>query len=646
MGLVNRRSQFQWIVLLSAAIVLPTVSLLWFMSRVVINERLVIRQKLGALYEGELKEASAKAKHQLHVQLDALNSTDWLKDPNGLLRRLVLEEQLQGVLIWSSDGSPAFPSAGDPSASNVLSEEQLNAAWQLEFVEQNIEAAAEQYAQLTTSGDPRAAAGQIRCLAKLERWNAAFAIAMANTAPSSASSRLLLLTQLKEAGRLEAHPLTTSLVEQLAADLFKPGAEFLPSAQNLLIARRFLETLQGTELDANDDLSASLKQLIAAESLSLTARDVVSVSDYPVDQIRRINIGAERLYAVRHSTPLNEMLILMDDEGLMSALSGYRDALNNEELQFRIFDAQGRLIGGSAGEDIDAIVSAPLPTGFPEGHIELFFADGDMFNKAASRQITVYIWTGAMVILVILLVGLFAGQAVGRQIRLNKMKNNFIATVSHELKTPLASMRLLVDTLLEKRVRDEAHAEEYLNMIARENERLTRVIENFLSFSRMERNRNAFTMLPTAPTDIVENAVESICTKYKANGCKLEMDLTEDLPEITVDADALVTVLINLLDNACKYTGADKQIRLSLTVDNEEICFAVADNGIGLTRRQIHKIFNHFYQVDSSLARSSEGCGLGLSIVQFIVNAHKGRIDVESRPGEGCTFSVYLPRND
>jgi signal transduction histidine kinase len=269
-----------------------------------------------------------------------------------------------------------------------------------------------------------------------------------------------------------------------------------------------------------------------------------------------------------------------------------------------------------------------------------------MFNKAASRQITVYIWTGAMVILVILLVGLFAGQAVGRQIRLNKMKNNFIATVSHELKTPLASMRLLVDTLLEKRVRDEAHAEEYLNMIARENERLTRVIENFLSFSRMERNRNAFTMLPTAPTDIVENAVESICTKYKANGCKLEMDLTEDLPEITVDADALVTVLINLLDNACKYTGADKQIRLSLTVDNEEICFAVADNGIGLTRRQIHKIFNHFYQVDSSLARSSEGCGLGLSIVQFIVNAHKGRIDVESRPGEGCTFSVYLPRND
>ncbi|MBN2704358.1 MAG: HAMP domain-containing histidine kinase, partial [Pontiellaceae bacterium] len=629
-----------------AAIVLPTVSLLWFMSRVVINERLVIRQKLATLYEGELKEASAQAQHQFLVRLNALNSTDWLQNPNGLLRRLVLEEHFQGVLIWSSDGPPAFPSAGGPSASNVLSDEQLNAAWQLEFVEQDMEAAAERYAQLAASGDPRSAAGQIRCLAKLERWDAAFAAAIANADPSSASTRLLLLTQLKEAGMMEEHPLTTSLVEQLAADLFKPGAEFLPSTQNLLVARRFLETLQGTELDAVEGFSASLKQLIAAESLSLTARDVVSVADYPVDQIRRINSGAERLYAVRHSTPLNEILILMDDEGLMSALSGYRDALADAEVQFRVFDVQGRLIGGDAGEGIDTIVSAPLPTGSPEGHIELFFENGDMFNKAAGRQITVYIWTGAMVILVILLVGIFAGQAVGRQIRLNKMKNNFIATVSHELKTPLASMRLLVDTLLEKRVRDEAHAEEYLNMIARENERLTRVIENFLSFSRMERNRNAFTMLPTAPADIVEDAVESICTKYKANGCKLEMDLAHELPEITVDSDALVTVLINLLDNACKYTGTDKQIRLSLTVENEEVCFAVSDNGIGLTRRQIRKIFNHFYQVDSSLARSSEGCGLGLSIVWFIVNAHKGRIDVESRPGEGSTFSVHLPRND
>ncbi|MBN2686138.1 MAG: GHKL domain-containing protein, partial [Pontiellaceae bacterium] len=628
-----------------AAIVLPTVSLLWFMSRVVINERLVIRQKLETLYEGELKEASAQARHQLHVRLDALNSTDWAQNPNGLLRRLVLKEHFQGVFIWSPDGSPAPPSAGDPSASNVLSEEQLNAAWQLEFVEKDIEAAAERYAQLAESGDPRAAAGQIRCLAQLERWDAAFAAAMENTAPSSASSRLLLLTQLKEAGRLEAHPLTTPLVEQLAADLFKPGAEFLPPAQNLLIARRFLETIEGTELAAATDLSATLKQLIAAEALSLKARDVVSVSDYPLGQIRRINVGAERPYGVHHATPFNELFILMDDEGLMSALAGYREALADAEVQFRVFDAQGRLIGGDAGEDIVAIASAPLPSGFPEGHIELFFADGDMFNKAAGRQITVYIWTGALVILVILLVGVFAGQAVGRQIRLNKMKNNFIATVSHELKTPLASMRLLVDTLLEKRVRDEAHAEEYLNMIARENERLTRVIENFLSFSRMERNRNAFTMLPTAPANIVEDAVESICTKYEANDCKLEMNIADELPEITVDSDALVTVLINLLDNACKYTGADKQIRLWVAVENEEVCFAVSDNGLGLTRRQIRRIFNHFYQVDSSLARSSEGCGLGLSIVQFIVNAHKGRIDVESRPGEGSTFSVRLPIN-
>jgi signal transduction histidine kinase len=204
-------------------------------------------------------------------------------------------------------------------------------------------------------------------------------------------------------------------------------------------------------------------------------------------------------------------------------------------------------------------------------------------------------------------------------------------------------MRLLVDTLLEGRTRDEQHAEQYLQMIARENERLTRMIEHFLSFSRMERNKNAFKMAPTSPEAIVENAIDSVCTKYKARECLLETEVAENLPDISADPDAITTVLINLLDNACKYTDADKRILLSVFAEAGEVCFAVSDNGIGLSRRQIRNIFGSFYQVDNSLARTTEGCGLGLSIVQFIVNAHKGHIDVESEPGQGSTFTVRLP---
>jgi two-component system, OmpR family, phosphate regulon sensor histidine kinase PhoR len=232
---------------------------------------------------------------------------------------------------------------------------------------------------------------------------------------------------------------------------------------------------------------------------------------------------------------------------------------------------------------------------------------------------------------------------VGRQIRLNSMKNDFIATVSHELKTPLSSMRVLVDTLLEGNVRDEAQAKEYLRLAAKENERLSRMIDNFLTFSRMERNKKVFTMTSVSPAAVARDAVECIQTKYTTNHCQFTCNISPGLPEIQADHDAIVTVLVNLLDNACKYSGDDKRIALRVFKAEHDVCFGVSDNGIGLARRHARRIFESFYQVDTSLARKVEGCGLGLSIVKFIVDAHKGSVSVESKLGKGSTFTVRLP---
>jgi len=117
------------------------------------------------------------------------------------------------------------------------------------------------------------------------------------------------------------------------------------------------------------------------------------------------------------------------------------------------------------------------------------------------------------------------------------------------------------------------------------------------------------------------------------------------LPRIRADKDATVTVLLNLLDNAWKYSGDDKQIAIRACLANggQWVCIVVADNGIGLSRRATRKIFNRFYQVDQTLSRSGSGCGLGLSIVKFILDAHGGTIDVTSEPGKGSTFTVRLP---
>ena len=169
------------------------------------------------------------------------------------------------------------------------------------------------------------------------------------------------------------------------------------------------------------------------------------------------------------------------------------------------------------------------------------------------------------------------------------------------------------------------------------------MIDNFLTFSRMERNKVAFTLVEARPAAMANDAIESVKTKFAAHNCSLTVEIAEHLPEIQADHDAMVTVLVNLLDNACKYTTDNKQISLKVFPDAGSVCFAVSDNGIGLARRHIRRIFDRFYQVDSSLARKAEGCGLGLSIVKFIVDAHKGKITVESRPGKGTTFTVRLP---
>jgi two-component system phosphate regulon sensor histidine kinase PhoR len=246
-------------------------------------------------------------------------------------------------------------------------------------------------------------------------------------------------------------------------------------------------------------------------------------------------------------------------------------------------------------------------------------------------------------ILLILLSGAVAVQSIGKQIRLNRLKNDFIATVTHELKTPLASMRVLVDTLLEGNYRNPQQVMEYLQLVSRENERLSRLIDNFLTFSRMERNKRAFQMRPVSPASVARTAAEAVGTRMARGDCHFETDIPERLPNIKADHDAMVTVLVNLLDNAYKYTGDEKRIKLSVASEDGMVCFRVSDNGVGIPRRALKKIFRRFYQVDRSLSRRAEGCGLGLSIARFIIDAHQGKIAVESKPAQGSTFTVTIP---
>jgi len=279
----------------------------------------------------------------------------------------------------------------------------------------------------------------------------------------------------------------------------------------------------------------------------------------------------------------------------------------------------------------------------PGWQITLSDREQSLLQAAAAAQIASYYWVGAMALAAVLALALLAVRLIRRQVALAQLRNDLVANVTHELKTPLASMRLLVDTLLNSPVLHEETARQYLQLIARENLRLSRLIDNFLAFSRMERNKQAFDFSEAAPKDIVEASAAAVRERFNTPDCRFEAQAAPDLPPITADSGALVTALLNLLDNAYKYSGDRKEILLRADAENGHVAFAVRDNGIGVPPRETKRIFRRFYQVDQRLARTGGGCGLGLSIVNFIVTAHHGTVRVESEPGRGSTFIITLP---
>ena len=298
------------------------------------------------------------------------------------------------------------------------------------------------------------------------------------------------------------------------------------------------------------------------------------------------------------------------------------------------------------GEDAmtdSTLVATALGSPLPGWRLAVSLDDHTVFATTADKKVAVYLWLGSAVIAAVTVLAIFIARGFGQQVQLARLKNDLVATVSHELKTPLTAMRALVETLLDAEKFDEKTTREYLQLLAKENARLSRLIENFLTFSRLERNKFTFEFAPVRPEAIVEGAVAAMSERIHAPTCHFEMQTAPNLPGLTSDSDALVTALLNLLDNAWKYSGDEKRIVLRTSAQNGSVCFAVEDRGVGLSPRDKGRVFQRFYQADQQLSRSVGGCGLGLSIVSAIVEAHRGSVRVSSELGHGSTFTIELP---
>ncbi|HEV2492217.1 MAG TPA: HAMP domain-containing sensor histidine kinase [Terriglobia bacterium] len=238
---------------------------------------------------------------------------------------------------------------------------------------------------------------------------------------------------------------------------------------------------------------------------------------------------------------------------------------------------------------------------------------------------------------------LFTYRAVMKEMALAKLKSDFVSNVSHELRTPLSLIRLFAETLEMGRLNNPEKYHEYYSIIRKESERLTALINNVLDFSRIEAGKKEYDFRATDLGELARNTLESYRYQIEQQGFEFREEIADDLPALWVDREAISRSLLNLVNNALKYSQKEKYLGVRLYRANGSVKLEVIDHGIGIPPDDQEKIFEKFYRAGDPLVHNTKGSGLGLSLVDHIVRAHGGEVSVESAPGQGSKFTIVLP---
>jgi signal transduction histidine kinase len=234
-------------------------------------------------------------------------------------------------------------------------------------------------------------------------------------------------------------------------------------------------------------------------------------------------------------------------------------------------------------------------------------------------------------------------RSVNKEVGLARLKSDFVSNVSHELRTPLSLIQLYAETLELGRINTQEKKEEYYRIIRKESERLGRLINNILDFSRIEAGRKEYDLRETDIAELVRSTLDAYRYQIEKQGFEFELSIDSNIPAVRLDREAIARALVNLVNNALKYSAEEKFLLVKLYRTDGVVNLEVVDRGIGIAYRDQAKIFEKFYRTCDPLVHNTKGSGLGLSLVRHITHAHGGEVQVESAPGKGSKFTLSLP---